>query len=48
VALATRIAYSRALIDGRVASEIEPRGKAAIEIKQSWNWIAQQLKAGSK
>ncbi|WP_449416106.1 AAA family ATPase [Phormidium nigroviride] len=48
VALATRIAYSRALIDGRVANEIEPRGKAAIEINQSWNWIAKLLKAGSK
>lgn len=44
VALGSRIAFSRALIDGRVAKEIEASGKAASEVRQSWNWIVQQLK----
>jgi len=38
-----RLIFSRALIDGRVASEIEPKGKAAIEIKKSWSWIRKQF-----
>jgi len=43
VAIANRLAFSRALIDGRVAGEIEPKGKAAAEIVASWNWIAKRL-----
>lgn len=44
VALGSRIAFSRALIDGRVAKEIEASGKAAAEVSQSFHWIWQQLK----
>ena len=47
VAIGNRIAFSRALIDGQVASEIEPHGKAAIEVRQSWHWILKQLNTGS-
>ena len=47
VGIGNRIAFSRALIDGQVASEIEPHGKAAIEVRQSWRWILKQLNTGS-
>jgi chromosome partitioning protein len=47
VALSNRIAFSRALIDGQVAKEIEPHGKAALEVRQSWRWILKQLNARS-
>ena len=43
VAILNRIALSRALIDGRVAKEIEAEGKAAAEILGSWQWIQQLL-----
>ena len=41
--LYNRIAYSRAMIDGRTPGEVEPKGKAALEIKESWKWIKKQL-----
>jgi hypothetical protein len=47
VAIGNRIAFSRALIDGQVASEIEPHGKAALFVRQSWRWILKQLNTGS-
>ena len=43
VFLYNRIAYSRAMIDGRTPGEVEPKGKAALEIKESWKWIKKQL-----
>lgn len=43
VAIVNRIAFSRSMIDGRTAREIEPSGKAAKEIKDSWQWIRKQL-----
>jgi chromosome partitioning protein len=43
IAIGNRIAFSRSMIDGRTAGEVEPKGKAALEIKQSWKWIQQQL-----
>jgi chromosome partitioning protein len=45
VPICNRIAFSRSMIDGRTAGEIEPKGKAAQEIKHSWKWIQQQLGA---
>ena len=41
--IVNRIAFSRSMIDGRTAREIEPSGKAAKEIRDSWKWIKQQL-----
>jgi chromosome partitioning protein len=38
-----RIAFSRSMIDGRTAREVEPKGKAAKEISDSWKWIKKQL-----
>jgi chromosome partitioning protein len=43
--LFNRIAYSRSMIDGRTAGEIEPKGKAAKEISDSWKWITKQFGA---
>lgn len=39
-----RAAIMDAFVDGRVARELDPRGKAADEIATSWRWIAAQLK----
>ena len=39
-----RAAIMDAFVDGRAASELDPRGKAAAEISASWEWIAVQLK----
>ena len=38
-----RLIFCRAMIDGSVASEIERKGKAAIEIRQTWQWLLKQL-----
>lgn len=38
-----RVAYSRCLITGQVAQEIEPEGKAAYEIRQLFHWTQKQL-----
>jgi chromosome partitioning protein len=46
VAVSNRIAFSRALIDGQVAKEIEPNGKATLEVRQSWHWILKLLNVG--
>ena len=42
-AIVNRILFSRAMIDGRTAGEIDRKSKAATEIKQTWKWIRQQL-----
>lgn len=34
--IADRVAYAAAMIDGRTAQELEPRGKAAAEIEALW------------
>jgi chromosome partitioning protein len=47
VAVGNRIAFSRALLDGQVAREIEAQGKAADEVRQSWQWILRQLNTKS-
>ena len=39
-----RAAYAHSLIDGRVAMEFEPKGKAAAEITQLYDWLEKQLK----
>ena len=41
-----RIAFCRSMTDGHTATEIEPKGKAAQEVQQSWEWIQQQLGDG--
>lgn len=43
VVVMRRAALEDAFIDGRAVAELEPNGKAAQEITESWNWIAQQL-----
>ncbi len=43
VRIGDRVAYSRCLITGQVAQEIEPKGKAAIEIEQLHKWTCEQL-----
>jgi chromosome partitioning protein len=43
VQIVNRLTFSRALIDGRVAGEIESKGKAAAEIASSFMWMQQYL-----
>jgi chromosome partitioning protein len=39
-----RAAYAHSLIDGRVAMEFDPKGKAADEIPKLYQWLATELK----
>jgi chromosome partitioning protein len=39
-----RAALADAFTDGRAVAELEPGGKAAAEITQSWKWIVKQVK----
>jgi chromosome partitioning protein len=41
----SRIVFSRSMIDGLTPREVEPKGKAAKEITDSWKWIQKQLGA---
>jgi chromosome partitioning protein len=43
VRIGDRVAYSRCLITGQVAQEIEPKGKAAQEIEQLYMWTCKHL-----
>lgn len=43
IRLGDRVAYSRCLITGQVAQEVEPQGKAAGEISQLYTWTCAQL-----
>lgn len=43
IRLGDRVAYSRCLIAGQVAQEIEPQGKAASEIERLHTWVCAQL-----
>lgn len=38
-----RAAYSNAVIDGRVAQEYEPKGKAAREVESVFDWLIAEL-----
>lgn len=42
VQISTRAAFYHCLLDGRVAQEYEPRGKAAGEIKALYAWVCEQ------
>jgi chromosome partitioning protein len=44
VAIHQRAAYAHSLIDGRVAMEFEPKGKAAAEMTELYQWLAKELK----
>lgn len=44
VRLGDRVAYSRCLISGQVAQEVEPEGKAASEISRLHVWTCDQLR----
>lgn len=44
VRLGERVAYSRCLISGQAAQEIEPNGKAAAEIARLHKWTCEQLR----
>jgi chromosome partitioning protein len=48
VRIGNRIAYSRAQQTGRAAQEIEPDGKAAIEIKELYAYVCMHLYAGEQ
>jgi chromosome partitioning protein len=41
--ITTRAAFYHCLLDGRVAQEYEPRGKAASEIKALYEWVSIQI-----
>lgn len=43
VRLGDRVAYSRCLIAGQVAQEVEPQGKAASEITRLYMWTCEQI-----
>lgn len=43
VRIGDRVAYSRCLISGQVAQEVEPKGKAASEVEQLHLWTCGQL-----
>lgn len=43
--IVNRIAFSRSMITGQTSREIDPRGKAAKEISDSWKWIKKHLEA---
>ena len=45
VYIVNRIAFSRSMITGQTAREVDPRGKAAKEISDSWKWIKKHLEA---
>ena len=44
VQIMRRAALMDAFTDGRAVSELEPNGKGAEEITDSWKWIVQQLR----
>ncbi len=44
VTIHQRAAYAHSLIDGRVAMEFDPKGKAAAEMTELYQWLAKQLK----
>lgn len=43
VRLGDRVAYSRCLITGQVAQEVEPQGKAAFEVARLHVWACEQM-----
>ena len=43
VSIVSRTALSVALIDGRAVSELEPSGKATVEMAKLWKWIEGNL-----
>ena len=43
VNIGNRRAFSRAIITGSAVTEFEPKGKAAQEITELWQWIAKQI-----
>ena len=43
-----RVDFPTAMIDGRTAGEIDPKGKAASEIKELWTVISKKLNNGKK
>ena len=45
VRIGDRVAYSRCLIQGQVAQEFEPKGKAAQEVEQLYMWTWEQVGA---
>lgn len=38
-----RVAFSRCMIDGQAAQELEPHGKAAQEVEQLRQWVSEKL-----
>jgi chromosome partitioning protein len=44
VTIGQRAAFAHSLIDGRVAMEFEPKGKAATEVTALFRWLATRLK----
>ncbi|MEM6907479.1 MAG: ParA family partition ATPase [Pseudomonadota bacterium] len=48
VELGDRAAFHRSSAKGETAAEIDPAGKAALEIEALWKWLSKQLKAAVK
>lgn len=48
VELGDRAAFHRSSAKGETAAEIDPAGKAALEIEALWKWLSKQLKAAAK
>jgi chromosome partitioning protein len=44
ITIGQRAAFAHSLIDGRVAMEFEPKGKAAAEVTALYQWLVSQLK----
>ena len=44
VRIGDRVAYSRCLISGQVAQEVEPKGKAAQEVEQLYMWACEHMR----
>jgi chromosome partitioning protein len=43
ITIGQRVAFSRSLVTGQTAAEIEPEGKAAAEITALWQWTIQRV-----
>jgi len=43
-----RVAFSRCMISGQAAQEIEPQGKAATEVRALFEWVVAQLHARTR
>ena len=43
-----RVIYASAMIDGRTAVDIDPKGAAAVEVFELWRFLQERMKDGQK